>query len=66
MPNLPQAEESRERFIYLMAESLRQIQQDRKFAVRTFASPAQQPTVTLLQRLGFRSVDHGVVYAKDF
>jgi len=34
--------------------------------VRTFASPAQQPTVTLLQRLGFESVDHGVVYAKDF
>lgn len=66
MPNLPQAEESRERFIYLMAESLRQIQQDKKFAVRTFASPAQQPTVTLLQRLGFESVDHGVVYAKDF
>lgn len=64
MPSIPQSEESRERFIYLMAESLRQIQQERKIAVRTFASPDQQPTVTLLQRLGFRSVDHGVVYAK--
>lgn len=65
MPSIPQSEESRERFVYLLAESLRQIQHDKKIAVRTFASPEQQPTVTLLQRLGFRSVDHGVVYARD-
>jgi len=64
LPIVPKAEESRERFIYLMAESLRQLQQERKLAVRTFASADQQDTITLLQRLGFRSVDHGVVYAK--
>ena len=65
LPIVPQAEEARERFIYLMAESLRQLQQERKLAVRTFASADLQPTITLLQRLGFRSVEHGLVFARD-
>jgi hypothetical protein len=62
MPCVPDGEEARERFVYLMAESLRQLQQDRKHAVRTYASADQQPTVTLLQRLGFRSAGSGIVF----
>ncbi len=65
LPNVPQADEARERFVYLMAESLRQLQQEKRRAVRTFASADQQPSITLLQRLGFRSVEHGVVFARD-
>jgi ribosomal protein S18 acetylase RimI-like enzyme len=64
LPAVPPTEDARERFIYLMAESLRQLQQERKQVVRTFASADQQPTVTLLQRLGFQSVEHGVIFAK--
>ncbi len=65
LPNVPEAEETRERFVYLMAESLRQLQQERRRAVRTFASADQQRSVTLLQRLGFRSVEHGLVFARE-
>jgi hypothetical protein len=65
LPAVPASEEARERFIYLMAESLRQLQQERKYAVRTYASAAQQPTITLLLRLGFRSTEHGMVFTKN-
>lgn len=65
LPSAPEAEEARERFIYLMAESLRQLQQERKQKVRTYASADQQTTVTLLQRIGFRSVEHGMIYSRD-
>jgi GNAT superfamily N-acetyltransferase len=65
LPIVPQSEEARERFVYLMAESLRQLQQDRKSIVRTYASADQQATVTLLQRLGFRTVETGLVFSQD-
>ena len=65
LPMVPEAEDARERFVYLMAESLRQLQQERRRAVRTFASADQQRSVTLLQRLGFRSVEHGLVFARE-
>lgn len=65
LPDVPASDEARERFIYLMAESLRQLQQERKQAVRTYASADQQPTITLLLRLGFRSTEHGMVFAKN-
>lgn len=65
LPAVPASEEARERFIYLMAESLRQLQQERKHAVRTYASADQQPTITLLLRLGFRSTEHGMVFMKN-
>ena len=64
LPSVPGEDEARERFVYLMAESLRQMQQDRRRAVRTFAAADQQRSITLLERLGFRSVEHGVVFAK--
>ena len=65
LPDIPDEDESRERFVYLMAESLRQLQQERRRAVRTFASADHQRTITLLGRLGFRSVEHGVVFARE-
>jgi len=64
LPDVPEAEEAKERFVYLMAESLRQLQQERRRAVRTFASADQQRSITLLQRLGFRSMEHGLVFAR--
>lgn len=65
LPDAPESEESREQFLYLVAESMRQLQQDKKRAVRSVASADQQRTITLLQRLGFRSVDHGLIFAKS-
>ncbi len=65
LSDVPEGDEARERFLYLLAESLRQLQQERKRLVRTFASADQQPTISLLQRLGFRSADHGLVYARS-
>ncbi len=65
LPIVPDAEDARERFVYLIAESLRQLQQERRRMVRTFASADQQQSVTMLQRLGFRSTEHGLVYAKS-
>ena len=66
LPELPAGDDARERFIYLMAESLRQLQQEKRRAVRTFASAEHQQTITLLERLGFRSVEHGVVFSREF
>ena len=66
LPNVPESEEARERFIYLMAEALRQLQQERRRSVRTFASADHQRSITLLQRLGFHSVEHGLVFLKTF
>lgn len=59
---LPGQDESRERFVYLMSESLRQLQQERKRIVRTYASAQEQQVTTLLQRLGFRSAEHGLAF----
>ncbi len=66
LPYVPESEEARERFIYLMAEALRQLQQERRRTVRTFASADHQRSITLLQRLGFHSVEHGLVFLKTF
>ena len=65
LPEVPVVDDARERFVYLMAESLRQLQQEKRRAVRTFATADQQRTITLLGRLGFRSVEHGVVFAAN-
>lgn len=64
IPELPETEMERERFIYLLSESLRQLQQDRKRVVRAVASAQKQKTVTVLQKLGFRSVVHGLLFEK--
>jgi GNAT superfamily N-acetyltransferase len=65
LPSIPDDEENRERLIHLIAESLRQLQTERKRAVRVVAS-AQNPSCTrLLQRLNFRTTDHGMIYVRD-
>lgn len=64
LPSVPGEDDARERFVYLMAESLRQLQQERRRAVRTFAAADQQRSITLLERLGFRSVEHGIVFSR--
>ena len=65
LPEVPSTETDRERFVYLLSESLRQLQQDRKRIVRAVASAQKQQTITLLQRLGFRSVVHGLLFEKQ-
>jgi hypothetical protein len=65
LPDVPSSEMDRERFVYLLSESLRQLQQDRKRIVRAVASAQKQQTITLLQRLGFRSMAHGLVFEKQ-
>ncbi len=59
-------EEGREQFVYLVSESLRQLQQERKRLVRAVVSADQQRSVSLLHRLGFRSVDHGLLFEKAY
>jgi hypothetical protein len=66
LPDAPEIEDSREQFVYLVAESLRQLQQDRKRLVRAVVSADQQQSINLLQRLGFRSVEHGLLFEKRF
>lgn len=65
LPDVPSTELERERFVYLLSESLRQLQQDRKRVVRAVASAQKQQTITLLQRLGFRSMVHGLLFEKQ-
>jgi hypothetical protein len=65
IPELPETETERERFIYLLSESLRQLQQDRKRVVRTVTSAQKQNTISVLQKLGFRSVVHGLLFEKQ-
>lgn len=65
MPQVPEDDDGRERFVCLMAESLRQLQQERKRIVRTFGSASQHHSVRLLQRLGFKSVQQGLVFGRS-
>ena len=62
----PESDEAREQFVYLMAESLRQLQQERKRLVQVVVSAEKHRTVSLLNRLGFKSVQHGLVFEKSF
>lgn len=65
LPSIPEDEENRERLIHLIAESLRQLQAERKRAVRVVASAQNTACTRLLQRLNFRTTDHGMIYARD-
>ncbi|MBM3964979.1 MAG: hypothetical protein FJ308_07895 [Planctomycetes bacterium] len=66
LPSIPDDEENRERLIHLIAESLRQLQTERKRAVRVVASVQNPACTRLLQRLNFRTTDHGMIYVRDF
>lgn len=66
LSDLPETDEAQEQYTYLLAESLRQLQQERKRLVRVVASANQQRIVSLLHRLGFRSVEHGLLFEKAY
>lgn len=62
----PESVEAREQFVYLLAESLRQLQQERKRLVQAVVSAEKHRTVSLLNRLGFKSTLHGLILEKAY
>jgi len=66
LPPIPEDEENREKLIHLIAESLRQLQAERKRTVRVVASAQNTACTRLLQRLNFRTTDHGMIYVRQF
>jgi hypothetical protein len=61
---IPSQIEDRERLLYLLAESLRQLQMDRYVAVRYCADALEPTTAGILQRLGFRLRQSGMRFRK--
>lgn len=61
---IPTELEDRERLLYLLAESLRQLQMDRYTAVRYCADALEPTTAGILQRLGFRLRQNGMRFRK--
>ncbi len=57
--------EARDRLVFLLSESLRQLQQDRVERVRVVSLSDQVAATNVLQRLGFRSTETGVVFRLD-
>ncbi len=64
MPEMPDDAEDRERFICLFSEAIRQLQQERKRTVRVVATSDKPLTTQVLQRLGFRSMETGLVFGR--
>lgn len=64
MPTIPEDDENRERLIYLIAESLRQLHSERKRQVRVVTLSQHQGSARILQRLGFRCQEHGMVFER--
>jgi hypothetical protein len=56
--------EANDRRVYLLSETMRQLQIERFTTVRTVASADQQQSVSILQRLGFRSVEPGLIFER--
>lgn len=65
LPTFPDDPESRDRTVFLFSEAFRQLQSERFSTIRVIASPDQQASVSVLQRLGFRSVEHGLVFQRQ-
>jgi hypothetical protein len=63
--DVPAVEEEREHLLYLLSESLRQLQLERFPAVRYSADASDPNTAGLLQRLGFRLRQNGMRYRKS-
>lgn len=61
---IPVIVEDRERLLYLLAESLRQLQMERYTAVRYCADALEPTTAGILQRLGFRLRQNGMRFRK--
>ncbi len=66
LPKFPEDVEGRDRYVFLLSEAFRQLQSERFSAVRAIAAPDQQANVSVLQRLSFRSVEHGLVFQRKF
>ena len=64
LPKFPDDSEGRDRIVFLFAEAFRQLQSERFSTVRTIAAPDDQTSVSILQRLGFRSVEHGLIFQR--
>lgn len=60
MPPLPGSSLGMDRMGFLLAESLRQLQQERVGCVRVVVDMERSPCVQILQRLGFRSIGSGL------
>ena len=56
---------SKDRLVFLLSESLRQLQQDRVERVRVILSSDEIHSTSVLQRLGFRCQENGIVYRKS-
>ncbi len=56
--------EANDRRVYLLSETMRQLQLERFTTVRTVASADQQQSISVLQRLGFRSVEPGLIFER--
>ncbi len=65
LSEIPSDDTNRERLLCLIAESARQLQQERKRCVRVVASAQYQPAIQLMQRLGFRATTYGMVMSKE-
>jgi hypothetical protein len=63
-PSFPADSDGRDRMTYLLAEAFRQLQSERFSTVRAVATPDQSSAPTILQRLGFRSVEPGLVFER--
>jgi L-amino acid N-acyltransferase YncA len=49
---------------YLLAEAFRQLQSERFTTIRAIATPDQAGSVAIFQRLGFRSVEPGLIFER--
>jgi hypothetical protein len=66
MPPVPADDENRERLVYLIAESLRQLQSERsKRQVRVATTSGDTASARVLQRLGFAAHEHGLVFERN-
>jgi hypothetical protein len=60
--DFPQDSEGRDRMTYLLAEAFRQLESERFTTIRAIATPDEAGSVAIFQRLGFRSVEPGMIF----
>ncbi|MFO0922165.1 MAG: hypothetical protein U0905_06700 [Pirellulales bacterium] len=65
LANVPQESEGRDRYVFLLSESLRQLHLDRVDRIRTYLFNDDTSATHVLQRLGFQCIEHGMVYQKS-
>ncbi len=65
LPAIPSDGEPRDRIVYLLCEAFRQLQMERFAKIRAITSPADAASVSVLEKLSFRTVDQGMIYKKS-